>query len=152
VTPADRVRCIPLVAAHYAKQKVFGFWDDTPAPLRALLTSLLCNPVAERVPLVKKGGSYIHQASVPMPDRMQTYNLLERLGVEQVLTLAFLAQVNRSESIRQQCEVWNAIYADGLLNRQLAFDWRYTLAESDPPKVIENSADGRVGRRLPVAR
>ena len=35
----------------------------------------------------------------------------------------------------QQGPVWEASSTDSSLNRNLAFDWRYTLAENDLPKV-----------------
>jgi asparagine synthase (glutamine-hydrolysing) len=193
VTPADLVKHIPLVAAHYdqpfgnssavpayhcalmarqdgvarilagdggdelfggnsryAKEKMFGAWDSTPAWLRGLLRPLLLNPVAGSLPLLKKGSSYIRQAEVPLPDRTQTYNLLERLGVEEVLSPAFLAQVDRTEPLRRQREVWAAAQAETLLDKQLAFDWRYTLAENDLPKVIGTTALARLEVGFPL--
>jgi asparagine synthase (glutamine-hydrolysing) len=121
----------------YAKQRVFGFYDSIPGGLR----SGLMEPVASlsmlgHVPLVRKAASYVNQAKVPMPDRMMTYNLLERLGVDEVLTPAFVAQVDRRAPAQQQREVWNASGKASLVNRMLAFDWRYTLAECDLPKVV----------------
>ena len=70
-----------------------------------------------------------------MPDRLQQYNLLRRLGVGEVLTPAFLAQVDPAAVLRQQREVWAAAQAEHEVDRTLAYDWRYTLAESDLPKV-----------------
>jgi asparagine synthase (glutamine-hydrolysing) len=66
---------------------------------------------------------------------MQTYNLLERLGIDEVLTPALLSQVDTGGPLRQQREVYAACKAGSLVNRMLAFDWRYTLAENDLPKV-----------------
>jgi asparagine synthase (glutamine-hydrolysing) len=121
--------------SRYAKQRVFGVWDDLPAAARGVLEPMLVNGVVGRVPLLKKGTSYIQQANVPLPDRLQTYNLLHRLGIQDVLTPAFLAQVDVHGPQQQQREVWAAARTDDRLNRQLAFDWRYTLAENDLPKV-----------------
>lgn len=119
----------------YATQRVFNLWDETPAPLRAVLAGLLDNDTAAGIPGLQKGCSYIRQASVPLPDRLQTYNLLHRLGTAEVLTPEFLASVDTLGPQRQQREVWHAPQQAGLLDRQLAFDWRYTLAENDLPKV-----------------
>jgi asparagine synthase (glutamine-hydrolysing) len=119
----------------YATQRVFNVWDQTPAPLRAVLGPLLDNDLARRVPGVQKAGSYIRQASVPLPDRLQTYNLLQRLGTADVLTPGFLARVDSQGPQNQQRDVWHAAHNAGLLDRQLAFDWRYTLADNDLPKV-----------------
>ncbi|MBB4844140.1 asparagine synthase (glutamine-hydrolyzing) [Paucibacter oligotrophus] len=120
----------------YAKQKVFGVYEDIPAGLRAALVDpLLLNGVAEATPLLRKASSYVRQAKVPMPDRLQTYNLLERLGVAEVLSPAFLASVNQAGPQAQQAQVWAAPKTAHLVDRMLAFDWRYTLAEADLPKV-----------------
>jgi asparagine synthase (glutamine-hydrolysing) len=70
-----------------------------------------------------------------MPSRLESYNLLLRLGVERVLSPAFRQQLDPSLTLREQQAVWSSARTDSLLNRQLAFDWRYTLAESDLPKV-----------------
>ena len=70
-----------------------------------------------------------------MPDRLQMYNLLYRLGVNEVLTPAFLARVEPAAVLRQQREVWAGANAVSDIDRTLAYDWRYALAESDLPKV-----------------
>ncbi|CAM4049911.1 asparagine synthetase B family protein [Roseateles saccharophilus] len=181
VTPADLVKAIPAVAAHYdqpfgnssavpafycaskaradgytrmlagdggdelfggntryAKERVFHVYSQIPSPLRAgVLNPLFVNPVAGRIPLLKKGTSYIAQARVPMPDRMQSYNLLDRLGLADVLTPAFLAAVNTDAPREHQRATWNGgPHEASLVNQMLAFDWRYTLAENDLPKVV----------------
>jgi asparagine synthase (glutamine-hydrolysing) len=122
--------------SRYAMQRVFGWWRYAPAALRrTLLEPLLMSAPVRGTPLLRKGAGYVEQARTPMPDRLQMYNLLLRLGRRDVLTPAFLAHVDEGAPLRQQREVWNAPMADDELNRTLAFDWRYTLAESDLPKV-----------------
>jgi asparagine synthase (glutamine-hydrolysing) len=125
----------------YAKQRVFGWYDSIPVGLR----SGLMEPVSaigwvDKIPLIRKGASYVNQAKVPMPDRMMTYNQLFRMGVHDVLTVNFLAQVNPQGPAEQQRCVWAEAQTDSLVNRMLAFDWRYTLAECDLPKVIGTAA------------
>ena len=121
----------------YAKQKVFGWYGSIPAGLRTgLLEPVSKLSFLEKIPLVQKGASYVNQAKVPMPDRLMTYNLLFRLGVENIFTPALLAQVDQRDPARQQSGVWAQAHADSLVNRMLAFDWRYTLADCDLPKVV----------------
>lgn len=132
----------------YAKQRVFGWYDDVPAVLRrGVLEPLFGLPGVDRIPLLKKGSSYIEQARVPLPDRTEMYNLLRRLGTSTVLTPDFLHQIDEQEPTRRQRDVWKAAQADALINRMLAFDWRYTLAENDLPKVCGTTqlADVAVG-------
>ena len=120
----------------YAKQKVFGWYDQIPPRLRTgLLEPLSRSSVMKQIPLLRKGASYVNQAQVVMPDRMMTYNLLFRLGLDAMLTPELLSQVDQQDPNRQQGSVWAQARTDNLVNRMLAFDWRYTLAESDLPKV-----------------
>jgi asparagine synthase (glutamine-hydrolysing) len=122
--------------ARYAKQRVFGWYDAVPAPLRrGLLEPVLERTPIGSLPLARKGRSYVEQAKVPLPDRMQQYNLLLRLGLDNVFTPDFLAQVDPSDALRQQQAVWGQVQGASALNRMLAYDWRYTLAEADLPKV-----------------
>jgi asparagine synthase (glutamine-hydrolysing) len=122
--------------SRYAKQRVFGWYDHVPSPLRrGLMEPFFELGAVARTPLLKKGSSYIEQARVPMPDRLQMYNLLLRLGTQDVLTPAFLARVNVGGPLEHQRGVWNEVTGTSELNRTLAYDWRYTLGESDLPKV-----------------
>ncbi len=122
--------------ARYAKQRVFGWYDSVPAALRkGVLEPVLERTPLGKLPLARKGRSYVEQAKVPLPDRMQMYNLLLRLGVRQVFTPDFLARVDLTDPLRQQRAVWQHVRGASALNHMLAYDWRYTLAESDLPKV-----------------
>jgi asparagine synthase (glutamine-hydrolysing) len=126
----------------YAKQMVFGWYGGIPAALRdSLLEPLSKLPLMSKIPLVRKAASYVNQAKVPMPDRLMTYNLLHRLGVENMLTPELLAQVDQQSPTHQQRGVWaTGSHTDSLVNRMLAFDWRYTLADCDLPKVVGTTA------------
>ena len=122
--------------SRYAKQRIFGWYAGVPDGVRsALLEPLFGLDAIAHAPLLKKGASYIEQARVPMPDRLQMYNLLRRLGAETVFTPTLLALVDRELAVQRQREVWALADASTEINRTLAFDWRYTLAESDLPKV-----------------
>ncbi len=123
--------------SRYAKQRIFGVYDSVPGLLRSsMLEPLLALPGIDRVPVVRKAASYVSQARVPMPDRMGMYNLLLRLGLEQVLTADFLALVSPDGPLERQRSVWSQTDGQSLVNRMLAFDWRFTLADNDLPKVI----------------
>ena len=125
----------------YAKQRLFGAYDGVPRVLRSgLLEPLLERTPLGALPLARKGRSYVEQAKVPLPDRMQMYNMLLRLGPHQVFTPDFLSQVNQGDPLRQQRAVWQQMPDASALNRMLAYDWRYTLAEADLPKVCGTAA------------
>ena len=121
--------------SRYAKQRIFGWYGHLPATLRrGLLEPVLASPLG-RAPLLRKGASYVEQARVDMPDRLEMYNLLLRLGVADVLERDFVARISIDAPAREQRAVWAQAVTGQPLNRNLAFDWRYTLAENDLPKV-----------------
>lgn len=126
----------------YAKQRVFGAYERIPGFLRrGLLEPLLTgSALPGKIPGIKKAVSYVEQASVPMPDRMQMYNLLTRLGLPEVLTPEFLALVDPQDTLRQQREIYRAGDGHALVNRMLWYDWKYTLADNDLPKVLGASS------------
>ena len=121
----------------YAKQRIFGWYDWIPGPLRkALLEPVAALPGMARIPLFRKGVSYVDQARVPMPDRLQMYNLLERLGGTALFEPEFAQHIDPAAPLALQRATWQSAEADALINRMLAWDWKYTLADNDLPKVI----------------
>ena len=121
----------------YAKQRVFEFYGRVPGALRRGLMEPLAETAAmQKLPLLRKAASYVRQARVPLPDRLHTYNLLLRLDAASVLEPNFLRSVDTSLPIAEQREVWLQADAATTLDRSLALDWRYTLAENDLPKVV----------------
>ena len=127
--------------SRYAKQRIFGWYDQVPGLLRkGLLEPVLQGTPLGALPLARKGRSYIEQARVPLPDRMQMYNLLLRLGPGEVFSPGLLSQVDEADVLRQQRGVWQQVTRGSALNRMLAYDWRYTLAEADLPKVCGSTS------------
>jgi len=122
--------------SRYALQRVFSWYGYVPGIVRrGLMEPVLGQAPLKRIPLLRKAAGYVEQARVPMPDRLQMYNLLRRIGLDVVLTRDFLARVDPDDALRQQREIWAGSDAVSQIDRTLAFDWRYTLAESDLPKV-----------------
>jgi asparagine synthase (glutamine-hydrolysing) len=136
----------------YAKQRVFAAYDSVPAlARRAVLEPVLLGvPAFSRVPVAKKAVSYIRQARLPMPERMNSYNLLMRLGVERILSDEFLAQVDPQAPARQERATYRQCEAQTLVNRMLAYDWKYTLADNDLPKVVETTHMAGVSVGFPL--
>ncbi|WP_417069572.1 asparagine synthetase B family protein [Niveibacterium terrae] len=120
----------------YAKQKIFSAYQSIPAPLRHLvLDPLSRSAAAARTPGLSKIRSYVEQANIPLPDRTEQYNLLFRLGLEEVLSPTLRAKSDAAAPMRLQRAVWDAVIADNDIDRHLGFDWRFTLADNDLPKV-----------------
>ncbi len=135
----------------YAKQRVFGWYDHVPSILqKGLMEPLLGTRAATAFPLTRKAGSYVEQARVPMPDRLQMYNLIMRLGASEVLTPAMMTQIDTGLPLQLQRQVWQANGQSSHLNQELAFDWRFTLAESDLPKVMGATSFAGIGVGFPM--
>ena len=121
--------------ARYAKQRVFEHYARVPAGLRRHLLEPIIHRLPEGFPLAGKARSYIEQANTPLPARLETYNLLERFGVSTVLHPDFLAQIDPQGPGRHQQQTWDLCSAQSLVNRMLALDFKYTLADNDLVKV-----------------
>src|SRR5450830_712304 len=123
----------------YAKQHVFAIYEQVPGLLRsALLEPTLKHfPGGEQIKLVRKARSYVEQASVPMPDRLETYNLLGRYGPTKVFTDAFLAGADQDDPVKSLRRTYAEHQHTALINRMLALDLKITLADNDLPKVTK---------------
>jgi len=123
--------------SRYAMQKVFQLYHALPAGLRRTVLEPAATQwgMFRRVPGLKQVGGYVRHSSVDMPDRLDTFNLLSRLGEKELFEPDFLLSVARQRPQEQQRETWNECSATSLVNRMLAYDWKYTLADSDLPKV-----------------
>jgi asparagine synthase (glutamine-hydrolysing) len=124
----------------YAKQHIFALYEEVPGLLRkGLLEPVLgMFPPGEQIKLIHKARRYIEQASVPMPDRLETYNLLGHYGPQQVFTREFLAGADTSGPIKSLRQTYAENQQVALINRMLALDLKVTLADNDLPKVIKS--------------
>ena len=137
--------------SRYATQRLFGFYQQVPAALRRrLLEPFFGIGAVARTPGLRKGASYIRQANTPLPDRGQEFNLLRRMGYSEVLTPSFLARIDTESVLAQQRQVWANAECGDDLNRFLAYDWRYTLAECDLPKVVGSTGLAGVSVGFPM--
>ena len=121
----------------YAKQHLFSLYEQIPSALRkGVVEPLIFGiPGGGAVPLIRKARSYIEQASVPMPARTETYNLLERYGPANVFTPEFLHAIDSDAPAELIDATYHESGAASLINRMLAFDRKFTLADNDLPKV-----------------
>jgi asparagine synthase (glutamine-hydrolysing) len=118
----------------YAKQYLYSLYSDLPRVLR----KGLIEPLAFLPPEIGIAGKlqrYIRNASLPMPARYDNYNLVERLGASNIFTPEFLRTVDTNEPRSLLAEAYGGAHARSLINRMLALDLRFTLADNDLPKV-----------------
>ena len=121
----------------YARQAVFERYEQLPSSLRQVVLEPLLFGVAGGLdlPPLRKARSYVEQALVPMPARLETYNLLQRYGAAEVLHAEFLASVDPGAPAAQLSACYWDTQGLSQINRMQALDLRYTLADNDLPKV-----------------
>lgn len=122
--------------SRYAKQYQLSLYEKVPGLIRKiLLEPVLRAKVAESFSHLRRARSYIHQASKPMPARYESYNLIEYLGASNVFTPDFLSQVDVSAPFKLLDETYQQFRNASLINQMLGIDLKFTLADSDLPKV-----------------
>ncbi len=123
----------------YAKQYLFSLYERLPHALRSHFMNPLIMSVSSLVdlPLMHKANSYVKTASIPMPTRMESYNLLNRYGYDTIFTSEFLASIDSEQPYALLNETYQQIHASSLINRMLGFDWKFTLTDNDLPKVVK---------------
>ena len=122
--------------SRYASQRVFEFYHAVPKGMRRMIEPMCGDDsLFRRIPGLRQATGYVRHSRIPMPDRLQSFNLIMQLDPANVLTAEFLAQVDLAEPAEHMRGTWGECKAPSLINRMLAYDWRYTLADSDLPKV-----------------
>ena len=91
----------------YAKQQQFAYYERVPQWFRRGLIE----PAVSRFPpaapmLLRKARSYVEQASMPMPDRYESYNLLQRIGPASVFAPDFLSTIDDIAPVDRQRSVY----------------------------------------------
>jgi len=127
--------------SRYVRQQIFELYGKVPSILR---TNVL-DPLAQRIdpaagpwPL-RKLSSYIRQALVPLPERLESWNLIYREGAAKVFTPEFLATVDPIYPLQKMREWWESCPSTEFLDRMLWYDWKITLADNDLRKVSRMS-------------
>lgn len=128
----------------YARTWLLSHYTKLPPALRqAVLEPLLLTGALSKQSAwaLRKLRGYVSQAREPLPDQFDSrFNLLNQLGVENLLTPAFHAEISTHEApdspIGLQRQVWSEVDGEAaLINQLLAYDFKFTLGDSDLPKV-----------------
>jgi asparagine synthase (glutamine-hydrolysing) len=134
----------------YATQGLFEAYGRVPRLVRAPFEAMLAMvPLGDRIWPFRKARSYVRQAKTPLPDRMHEYNLVLRLGAKSIFTPEFLRTVDVDAPVRLARHIWSASNGASYVNRMLAYDWKFTLADNDLLKVTRSCELARVGVAYP---
>ncbi len=137
--------------ARYAQHLVLDWYNRVPGFLRSgLLEPLAGMPGAQSIMPLRKLRSYISQAKVPLPDRMEAYNFLHREPLRDIFDGGFLATVNTEEPLENLREVFQRAHSGSILNRMLHLDLKITLADNDLRKICRMCELAGVEVRYPM--
>lgn len=121
----------------YAKQKIFEVYQLVPRVVRERVLNpwaLNSNSLQSLWPAAKL-RSYIKQATVPMPERLQTWNFMWRTGAANMFEPDFLRQVDQRAPLDLMAATYHEAPTQALVDRMLYYDWKFTLADNDLRKV-----------------
>ncbi len=122
--------------SRYADQRIFELYRRVPQFLRhGILEPFVSRPHARLSPLSRRIRSYIEQSNTPLPERLERWNLLRRLRIDEILCPDFLAAIDPEAPFIQMRDLWNSTPSGAYLHRMLYYDWQYTLADNDLRKV-----------------
>lgn len=125
--------------SRYRLQQLLDYYHWVPAWMRTrLIEPLLARRSGlNSVPVLKQAAGFVRLARTPMPDRMESFNLLSRLDRSRILNPEFLAAVDVGAPLQAQRDTYARAETGSVINRMLHYDWKYTLADADLPKVRE---------------
>jgi asparagine synthase (glutamine-hydrolysing) len=138
--------------SRYVEQQVFELWNRVPGLVRRGLIQpvVAAWPDALAFHLVRRARGYIEKASIPLPARLEAYNLVRQLGAEAFFTADFRASVDPDAPLRAMQAVWDSTPGDDYLQHMLWYDWQYTLSDNDLRKVETMSAAAGVRVSYPM--
>jgi asparagine synthase (glutamine-hydrolysing) len=121
----------------YARHRLFEAYGAFPRTLRAgIVEPLLARvPTDSRLVPLRKLRSYVDQARIPLPERLESWNFMYRTDLSAMLEPEFHAAIDTRAPLRDMAEVYSSAPSRSLLDRMLYFDWHYTLSDNDLRKV-----------------
>lgn len=136
----------------YAKQKIFEYYGRVPSFIRKGLVEplLFLLPGSDRIALLRKARSYINQANIPLPERMESYNFLYRQALEDVFEPGFISMVNPCLTDEWLRDVYFRTASDDPVNRMMHLDMKFTLADNDLRKVSGMCEVAGIEARYPL--
>ena len=122
----------------YVRQRVFEIYGKRiPAWARTGLIEPLTRGIdpESRIMPLRKLRSYVDQARIPLPERLESWNFMYRTDLGAMLDDEFRAAIDTRRPIATMTEVYAQAPSDEMLHKMLFYDWHYTLSDNDLRKV-----------------
>lgn len=137
--------------ARYAKQHLFEAYNHLPA----LLRNGLIDPIAHLPGLsshfpLSKLRSYVDQAKIGLPLRLESYNFLKRTPLDQIFASDFIRSIDPLAADSALTDVYSRTASDQVINRMMHLDLKFTLADNDLRKVGTMTEAAGIEVRYPL--
>lgn len=138
--------------ARYAKQMVFEHYTRLPEVLRRGIIEPVTFgfPGGESILPVRKLRSYIRQAKIPLPERMEAYNFIHRHPLEEIFEADFLSSLDPNMPEAMLRDAYFRADSSHPINRMLHLDLKFTLADNDLRKVSRMCEVAGIEVRYPI--
>ena len=137
--------------ARYAKQKLFESYFRLPALIRrGMIEPVAHLPGAGGILPLRKLASYVDQANVRLPLRLETYNFLHRSPLAEIFQPDFIHAVDTASPGRALSETYERATSDHFVNRMMHLELKFTLADNDLRKVCTMTEAAGVEVRYPL--
>jgi asparagine synthase (glutamine-hydrolysing) len=135
----------------YAKQKVFEAYHFIPVFMRSgLIEPLAAMPGLGRFAPSRKLQSYLRQANMPLPQRLESYNYTYRQPLAEMFTPEFLAEIDTQVPGAWLKEAYDRTDSSSYINRMMHLDMKFTLADNDLRKVNGMTEAAGIEVRYPL--
>lgn len=138
--------------ARYAWQKLFEGYALVPRPVRERLVEPLAFglPGLGKIAFGRKLQSYLRQASVPLPERLEAYNFLHRSPLAEIFEPDFLARIDATEPLALLRAEYDRAASRSSVNRMMFADLKFVLADNDLRKVVRMCEAAGLEVRFPL--
>ena len=119
----------------YGKQMRFEAYGNFPESMRKGIIEPLLFLLPTSIPPLRKLRRYVEQARIPLPDRIESYNLLQQTALAEIFEPEFLRHIDPHQPIDMLREVYNRTASASPINRMMHLDLKKTLADNDLRKV-----------------
>jgi len=121
----------------YARQRVSERYWRLPSVLRQKIIEPAVGSLdpESNLKVVRKLCSYVAQARIPMPERLETWNYIYRTSPREIFDADFLPGIDSRRPFAEMQRTFESAGSADLLDRMLHYDWHYTLADNDLRKV-----------------
>ncbi len=138
--------------ARYLSQKVFEIWGRIPAWLRrGVIEPVVWGvPGGAAIPPLRKARSYIRRASIPLPDRLESYNPLNEVALTECFEPDLAAEIDRDGPLAINRMHYSATRSQSPLHCMMHLDLRTVIADDDLRKVRRTAMLAGVDVRFPL--